>query len=69
MDNRRALSAKGDELKSKLNWKSSILADKVFCIGGFCARLSTDTASDGAMEELNFPIAEGRCKLEIIIML
>ena len=59
MDNRRALSAKEDELKSGLNWKSSILADMVFCTGGFCARLSTDTTSDGAMEELSFLIAEG----------
>ena len=51
------------KMKSGLNGKSSILADKVFCIGGFCARLSTDTTSDGAMEEFNFPIAERRCKL------
>ena len=48
MDKRRALSAKDDELKSRLNWKSSILADKVFCIGGLSARLSTDTTFDGA---------------------
>ena len=61
MDKRRALSAKEDELKSWLNWKSSILADKAFCIGGW---LSTETTSDGETEELNFPIAEVRCKLE-----
>ena len=64
MDKRRALSAKEDELKSWLNWKSSILADKAFCIGGRCAKLSTETTSDGETEELNFPIAEVRCKLE-----
>ena len=65
MDKRRALSANEDELKSWLNWiKSSILADKAFCIGGRCARLSTETTSDGETEELNFPIAEVRCKLE-----
>ena len=58
MDKRRALSAKEDELKSWLNWKSSILADKAFCIGGCCAKLSTETTSDGETEELNFPIAE-----------
>ena len=44
-DKRRALSAKEDELKSWLNWKSSIMADKAFCIGGRCARLSTETTS------------------------
>ena len=64
MDKRRTLSAKEDELKSWLNWKSSILADKAFCIGGCCARLSTETTSDGETEELNFPIAEVRYKLE-----